>query len=262
MVSRYGKIRDSIIIGLGILVSYYAPVVAIPPLPTNLADSSGDRAKSREVAREVARDPQSASIEPASVDLDPALVEDSPVLQRWLETVPDVLSEIRQEPSFRTRLRLGYSQFPANQQAAGVNLGIEDAFLGRTGLTVSGDYQGTFNGERQAYGADLQYYVLPLGNAINVAPVVGYRRIETDRDTTSGIRVGARLRIVPSRSGAADITLTQSWVAPGTDEEVGISTLSFGYALTHQLRISTDLEKQNASVRKDSRVGIVLEWML
>jgi hypothetical protein len=196
-----------------------------------------------------------------SLDLDPDVIETSPVLQRWRQSVPNVLSEIRHDPSFRTRVRLGYSQFPANRQAAGFNVGVEDVFLGRSGFTVSGDYQRTFNGEREAYGADLHYYVLPLGSSINLAPVVGYRRINTDRYSTDGVNVGARLRIVPSRTAAADITLTQSWVAPGSDQEVGISTLSFGYAVTHNLRISTDLEKQNAPARKDSRVAVVLEWM-
>ncbi len=197
----------------------------------------------------------------ADLDLDPGLIEASPVLERWLEEIPNVLSEIRRDPSFRTRIRLGYSQFPANEQAAGLNVGVEDVFLGRTGLTVSADYQGTFNGEREAYGGNLHYYILPLGSSINVAPLVGYRHIDTDRYTTDGVNLGVRLRVVPSRTGAADITLTQSWVAPGTREEVGISTLSFGYAVTPEVRISTDLEKQNAAARKDSRVAIVLEWM-
>jgi hypothetical protein len=197
----------------------------------------------------------------ADLDLDPDLIEESPVLERWLEEIPNVLSEIRRDPSFRTRIRLGYSQFPANEQAAGFNVGVEDVFIGRTGLTVSADYQGTFNGEREAYGGNLHYYILPLGSSINVAPLVGYRHIDTDRYTTDGVNLGVRLRVVPSRTGAADITLTQSWVAPGTDEEVGISTLSFGYAITPEIRLSTDLEKQNAAARKDSRVGIGVEWM-
>lgn len=204
-----------------------------------------------------------SNAEPSNdLDLDPNLVEDSPLLQRWLDEVPNVLTEIRNDPSFRTRLRLSYSQFPANEQAAGFNVGVEDAFVGQTGLTVSASYQGSFNGEREAYGGDLHYYVLPLGSSINVAPVVGYRHIETDRYTTAGVNVGARLRFVPSRTGAADVTFTQSWVAPGSNQEVGISTLSFGYAVTHDLRISTDLEKQNAPARKDSRVSVGLEWML
>jgi hypothetical protein len=262
MAMRYGRIsRVSLVIKIGILVNFSAPAVATAKPFAVVASNSVNSAPSHSEAT-LAEPTAAAPSAAESLDLDPALVEDSPVLERWLEEVPNVLSEIRRDPSFRTRLRFGYSQFPANEQAAGFNLGFEDAFIGNTSFTVSGDYQGTFNGARQAYGADLHYYVLPLGSAVNVAPVVGYRHIDTDRYATSGIRVGARLRIVPSRTGAADITLTQSWVAPGTDEEVGISTLSLGYAVTRELRISTDLEKQNAPARKDSRVGIALEWML
>ncbi len=110
-------------------------------------------------------------------------------------------------------------------------------------------------------GSRLRYYLRPLGSYVNVAPVVGYRNLETDRYSTDGVNLGARLLLVLSRGGAADISLTQSWVAPGTDEEVGLTTLSVGYALTRNLRLSTDIQKQNARQSKDSRVGIVLEWM-
>ncbi len=191
---------------------------------------------------------------------DPALPADSPVLERWQQQVPDVLAEIRHDPSFRTRLRAGYSQFLEDSQA-GFNLGIEDLLIGRTGLTVSGSYQGSFDGELATYGGDLHYYVLPLGSRVNLAPVLGYRQVDTGHDHTNGVNVGARVRFVPSRTGAADITLTQSWVAPGSREEVGISSLSVGYAVTRDLRISTDLERQNAPSRKESRVAVVLEWM-
>lgn len=196
------------------------------------------------------------------LDLDAETIENSPVLQRWLEAVPDVLSEISNDPSFRTRLRLGYSQFPSTDQAGGFNVGIEDVFIGRTGLTVSADYQATFEGDRQAYGADLRYYVRPLGSYVNIAPVIGYRYLETDEYTTDNINLGLRFLLALSRTGAADVSLTQTWVAPGSNEEVGITTLSVGYALTENLRISTDIQKQNSSFNKDSRVGIVLEWML
>lgn len=195
------------------------------------------------------------------LDLSPEMIEGSPVLQRWLRQVPNVLSDIKNDPSFRTRLRLGYSQFPSTDQASGWNVGVEDAFIWRSGLTVSGEYQATFESDRRAWGADLRYYVLPLGGYFNVAPVVGYRHLKTDRYSTDGVNLGARLLLVLSRGGAADISLTQSWVAPGTDDEVGLTTLSVGYALTHNLRLSTDIQKQNARQRKDSRVGIVLEWM-
>lgn len=194
------------------------------------------------------------------LDLSPKIIEGSPVLQRWLRQVPNVLADIANDPSFRTRLRLGYSQFPSADQATGWNAGVEDVFIGRTGLTLSGDYQVTFEGDRTAWGVDLRYYVRPLGAYINVALVVGYRNLD-DRYSTDGVNLGVRLLLVLSRSGAADISLTQSWVAPGRDDEVGLTALSVGYALTRNLRLSTDIQKQNARQHKDSRVGIVLEWM-
>ena len=195
------------------------------------------------------------------LDLTPEIIEGSPVLQHWLRQVPNVLEEIANEPSFRTRLRLGYSH-PFTGQAGGVNVGVEDVFIDRSGFTVSGKYQAAFDGKRTAYGGDFHYYVRSLGSYINFAPVVGYRHLETNRYSIDGVNLGARLLLVLSRSGAADISLTQSWVAPGTDEEVGLTTLSVGYAFTRNLRLSTDIQKQNARQSKDSRVGIVLEWML
>lgn len=204
-----------------------------------------------------------ATPKPATNDLDlkPEIIENSPVLQRWQQNVPNVLEEIRNDPSFRTRIRLGYSQFPSTGQAAGFNVGVEDVFIGRTGLTVSGDYQRSFNGKREAFGADLHYYVLPLGSYVNVAPLVGYRNLQTDKYSTDGVNIGARLMLALSRTGAADLSLTQSFVSPGSSEEVGITTLSVGYAISRNLRLSTDIQKQNSRQRKDSRVGVVLEWM-
>jgi hypothetical protein len=202
--------------------------------------------------------PNSAAEE---LELSPEIIENSPVLQRWLEEVPNVLEDIRNDPSFRTRLRLGYSNFPSNDDASGINVGVEDVFIGRTGLTVSGDYQASFNGDRQTFGADLRYYVLPLGSYVNVAPLVGYRNIESNDYSTDGVNVGARLMLALSRTGAADVSLTQSFVSPGSSDEVGITTLSFGYAVTQNLRLSTDIQKQNSREEKDSRVGIVLDWM-
>ncbi|NES22806.1 MAG: hypothetical protein F6K41_28770, partial [Symploca sp. SIO3E6] len=119
----------------------------------------------------------------------------------------------------------------------------------------------SFNDKREAFGGELRYYVLPLGGYLNVAPVVGYRNLTSGEFSTDGPNVGIRLLLVLSRSGAADVSLTQSFVSPGSSEEVGITTLSFGYAMTQNLRISTDLQKQNSIAEKDSRVGIVLEWM-
>lgn len=196
------------------------------------------------------------------LDIDPEIIDSSPTLQRWQKEVPNVLEDIRNDPSFNTRLRFGYSLFPSSGDIGGLNLGVEDIFINRTGLTVSADYQFSFNGDRQAGGVRLNYFVLPLGNYVNFAPVVGYRYIQTGDYSTDGINIGARLMFSLSRSGAADISITQSFVAPGSSEEVGITSFSVGYALTSQLRLSGDIEIQNSIADKDTRVAIVLEWMI
>ncbi|OKH32927.1 hypothetical protein NIES2119_24620 [[Phormidium ambiguum] IAM M-71] len=214
--------------------------------------------------QETPQTPESATPNSSARDLDlsPEIIENSPLLRRWMRKVPNVLDDIKNDPSFRTRLRLGYSQYTSDDRSSGIKVGVEDIFLGKTGLTLSGEYNTSFDGDYSLYGGDLRYYILPLGGYINIAPVIGYRHIDTDRYNTSGLNVGAKLLFVFSRTGAGDISLTQSWVSPGTSEEVGLTTISVGYALTENIRLSTDFQKQNARQRKDNRLAIVLEWML
>ncbi len=219
-------------------------------------------AKSQTAPQQPSQSQASPTNEELDLDIDPAIIDSSPTLQRWQKEVPNVLEEIRNDPSFNTRFRFGYSLFPSSGDIGGLNLGVEDIFIDRTGLTVSGDYQFSFNGDRQAGGVRLNYFVLPLGDYVNFAPVVGYRYIQTGDYSSDGINIGARLMLSLSRTGAADISITQSFVAPGSSEEVGITSLSVGYALTSQLRLSGDIEKQNSIAEKDSRVAIVLEWMI
>ncbi len=196
------------------------------------------------------------------------VIEQSPVLQRWLQKVPDVRTDIRDDPSFVTRVQAGYSVFPSSDGKGGFAVGVEDWFVGSTPLTISADYQQNFKGDRgaspsefrQAYGADLHYYVLPLGGYFNVAPTLGYRHAESANNySVSGANVGLRLRFVPSRTGAADFTVNQSWIVGGS-EGLSITQLNFGYAVTQTLRLSTDLEWQSTADKGDSRVGINLEW--
>lgn len=198
---------------------------------------------------------------PEAVNLDPAVVEESPVLQRWLEAVPDVGDDIRHDPSFRSRVRFGYSNFPSTAGQGGWHVGVEDLFLGDSAATVSAGYQGTWSGDRATWGGDLRYYLRPLGDYFNVAPVVGYRHITTEGQQTDGINLGIKVQFALSRTGAADLALQQSFVSVGTAAEVGITSLSLGYAIAPHLRLATDLEKQNSRYEKDSRVGISLEWL-
>lgn len=204
--------------------------------------------------------PPSTPTSSTPLDLPPETLE-SPLLQRWLREIPNVRDEIRNDPAFRTRLRAGYAYFP-REEVSGFSVGIEDIFVGRTGLTLSGEYQQGSGGSPEMFGADLRYYLRPLGSYVNIAPVVGYRHLETSAYATEGLNLGARVLLALSRTGAADVSLTQSWVAPGSDDEVGITTLSFGYAVTRDLRLSTDIQKRNTPQRRDSRVGVLLEWML
>jgi hypothetical protein len=185
----------------------------------------------------------------------------SPVLDKWEKQTPNVLDAIRRDPSFRTRVRLGLSYFPSTNDALGWNIGVEDLFIGKTSLTLSGNYIASFNGSRKAGGADLRYYLLPLGGYVNIAPVVGYRYLEAPQYITDGLNLGFRVQAVPSRTGAADLSFMLTWVDPGQYEEVGVITMSFGYALTKNVRLSTDIENQNSRRQKDTRFGVSLEWM-
>lgn len=196
-----------------------------------------------------------------SVEVDPEIIESSPVLQRWLEEVPDVSVDIQHDPAFRTRVRVGYSQFPSTDHTSGYYLGVQDVFLGRTPLTLSAEYSANGRGDRELIGVDAQYYLLPLGWYGNVAPVVGYRAVNNDTFSSDGINVGLRIILIPSRTGAADLSLTQSWVSPGTPDEVGLTTFSAGYAVTEDVRLATDIQTQNTRERQESRVSVLVEWL-
>ncbi|MBW4482392.1 MAG: hypothetical protein KME14_07605 [Tildeniella torsiva UHER 1998/13D] len=210
--------------------------------------------------------PETLALDPEAVaptlDLDPAVIEGSPTLQRWLEEVPDVADEIRHRPSFRTRLRVGYAQFPSTGQIGGFGAAVEDVFVPGTGLAASVDYSRSWNGQRESYGGEARYYLLPLGGYFNLAPTVGYRSLSTPAYQTDGLDVGLRLMLVPSRGGGADLALSQRWVAPGSENEVGITSLAIGYAVTRQLRLGTDFQRQNSRFGQDSRVGLSLELLL
>lgn len=195
------------------------------------------------------------------LDLTPEIIKSSPVLQKWWQRSPDVLEEIENQPSFRTRYRFGIPQFPSANQSLGIYLGLEDIFIGASPLALRVEYQRAIAQQHQSYGSDILYYLRPLGSYINFSPVLGFRHLETDSYSRDGLNIGGKLLLVLSRGGAADISLTQSWVSLGSAEEVGLTTLSFAYAITNNLRISAEIQKQNAKEDKDSKVGIILEWM-
>ncbi len=193
------------------------------------------------------------------LDLSPEIIENSPILQRWQENIPNILEDIRHDPSFPTRIKLGYSFFPSSGDRSGWNIGIEDVFIERTRLTFSADYYASFDNNREAGGGEARYYVMPLGNYVNFAPTLGYRYIKSDDYDTDGLKVGARANFALSPQGAADLSISQSFISPGSEDEVGITNFSVNYAITNQLRISTEIERQNSQADQDSRLSINFE---
>jgi hypothetical protein len=214
----------------------------------------------------VAQTPTQPETQPAAgsnnpIEIAPEILKGSPILQKWLKGIPDVQNEIKTEPSFRTRVKVGYSQYPSANQASGFHVAVDDVFFGRSGLSASANYNSSSTGNRTAYGVDAQYYLFPLGGYVNITPLVGFRHLETDKYNRDGLNIGAKVMIVGSRGGGADVAISQSWVGFGSPTETGLTTFSVGYAITENLRLSTDIQQQNAKENYDSRVGFGVEWM-
>lgn len=203
----------------------------------------------------------------AEFDLEPSIIENSPVIREWMQKIPDVSHKITHQPSFRTRYRLGYSEFPSNRNSGGIFVGVEDIFIGNTPLTFSAKYSQDLSNsshpqfDRLSVGANLQYYLLPLGSYVNIAPVLGYRYMETAGYNTGGVNVGVRLGLIFSPQGAGDIFITQSFVSPTGNEEVGITEINMGYAITKNLRLATEIGWQNSIKQNDSQISVGFEWM-
>ena len=194
-------------------------------------------------------------------DIPAEIIQESPVLQKWLEETPNILEDIRNDPSFRTRLNLGFVIYPSNDDATGIQIAIKDIFIGRTGLTVSADYQSSFDSDRISSGADLHYFLFPLGNYINIAPLLGYRYIQNENFDTDGVNLGLRLMLSLSRTGGADISIAQSFVSPGSDQEVGLFSVGVGYGIIDRVRLSTDWKLQNSKQNKDDSFSIGIDYL-
>ena len=188
----------------------------------------------------------------------PPQIRDSPTLQKWLNQTPDIRREIANDPSFRTRLQVGYSRFTQSNTNA-VTIGLEDLYLGSTPITLSSHFSS--GGTVTSFGVDAQAYLLPLGGYINIAPVVGWRSFSTANTQNQGLNIGAKLMLIPSRGGGADVALQQTWTNVGSDREVGIGRVSVGYAVAPQLRLATTIERWQGRAVSETRGSLLLEWM-
>ena len=195
------------------------------------------------------------------LDIPPAIIEESPTLQKWLPETPNILEEIKHDPSFRSRLTLGFSLLTADEDLGGVKIGLEDIFIKRTGLTFSTDFQTSFNGDFINTGAELNYFIFPLGGFVNLAPLVGYRFFQQDDFNSGGINLGLRLAIALSRTGAADINITQSFINPQANQEVGLFSISVGYAITSSIRLATEWKRINYQQGKDNLFSLGIQQL-
>lgn len=200
--------------------------------------------------------------QPADLNLAPQIIESSPVLQRWLEAIPDLRMAIAQEPSFSTIWRLGYVYLPSSQGGkSGLAIGVEDLGVKQAWpLTFKADYQTNFGASHNG-GLDVQYYLLPLGTTVNITPLIGYRYWQTPNYHTQGLNLGAKAILALSPTGAADVRWSQSFIAPGSNAEAGLTQVSVGYALTRHLRLATAWQQQNSKVQKDNSLIFYWEWI-
>jgi len=193
------------------------------------------------------------------LELDPKIVEESPVLQRWFQEVPDVLEDLRTEPAVPTRVEAGIADF---DERLGTRLAIEDLYLGKTRLSVAGNYWQSFESRSVSWGAQLRYFVRPLGRKINFAPVVGYRSLGREEFTRDGVAVGGRLVLALSPGGGADASITQLFVSPGSDREVSRTVFAAGYALSDRLRLATTVQRIRSNTGTETDASIGLAWLL
>ena len=204
----------------------------------------------------------SVEAQPADLNLAPQIIESSPVLQRWLEAIPDLQTAIAQDPSFTTIWRLGYIYSPSSQGGkSGLAVGVEDLGINQTWpLTFRADYQTNFGAAHNG-GLDVQYYLLPLGTTVNITPLIGYRYWQTSQYHTQGLNLGAKVIFALSPTGAADVRWSQSFIAPGSNTEAGLTQVSLGYALTNHLRLATAWQQQNSKAQKDHSFVFYWEWI-
>ncbi len=196
------------------------------------------------------------SAQPVKVDVDPRLIQDSPVLQRWLVNPPDLLSDIYYAPIFGTKLRVGGI---SRDNRLGLDLGIEDVFIGSSPVTLSGSYQTLFPTLESSFDLKARYYVLPLGSYFNIAPQVGYRQLNAlDARSVSGVEVGLQgILVLSPRS--ADLRFSHGFTNFATDSELSITAVTASYALGRNLWVGSKIEWRRSPIQSDSRVGIMLE---
>lgn len=188
--------------------------------------------------------------------LDEDVIESSPVLRRWLTDPPHLLEEIRNTPALPTRLQAGLD-------VSGWTVGLSDLYL-IDRLSLSGTYRQSFDRPQDAaFGSNLRYFVAPLGSRFNLAPQVGYGRVDQFERFLSGPQFGAYL-VLALDPGAADLTLSYNWLDPGRSTQEGEATIgdiTAAYALSPSTRLAARYTWRHSTISKDQDLAVILEWV-
>jgi hypothetical protein len=205
-------------------------------------------------------DPDKIPAAADALNIEQDLVQRSPVLKRWLDSPPSVLSEIDNNPAFPTKFKIGVASVPSRDNDYELALGVEDIFLWKSRFTASVEYRQSLNQNihnTNLWGGNVRYYLLPLGAYVNLAPQVGYTSLRLEGAEFQGPELGGKL--VFALSQTADVSVTETIILPSQGQTVGRTQLSFGYALSPSVRVSADLGFINAPTRQDTSFGINFE---
>lgn len=178
--------------------------------------------------------------------------ESSALWRRWRQGVPDVAQQMRDRPSFRTRVRAGYGEIA---DEGGWVVGVEDLRVGRSRLMLAGEV-GRGGAFRSEYG-EVRAYLRSLGSGWNVAPTVGYQAFDWDAGRVSGMALGGRLMVPLSRGGGADLAVGKRFVLGGGE----VTTVGVGYAVTARMRVGTEFQRWRSGDFGETRGMVMVEWM-
>ena len=184
--------------------------------------------------------------------LDAELIESSPVLQRWLEAPPDILDEIRNRPAVPFRLRAGLA---SNREWTA---GAEDIPIWHR-LTLSGDYRAAFDDQRDIeFGSSVRYYLRRRGAYFNIAPDLGFRRLDLADNVSEGLSVGlvGTISLAPR---TADLVVTYRLLEPASAAEATLGSVVAAYHLSPEIRLAGQANWRNSNNQNDLAAGIFLE---
>jgi hypothetical protein len=190
-----------------------------------------------------------AQVQPLELNLPPAMVEESSLLQSWPIAIPDLREQIKNEPIFSPRIGVSLSD-----DQLGVN--FRRVNVPGTRWIIEGNYDSINE------GVSLDYYSRGLGHRLNIAPTIGYDSIEIEDRSRSGMSLGVKVLLFGAGDGG-DGSISHRFVNPGEgSKEMGITSLSFGYALTPGMRLATDFNFYRTIKHQEDQFKLNLEFLL